>query len=78
MSVAVFQERVEKVIKSGIIAFLSTKGYILIIFMMCLGISLKFIPGVPTEFFASFYCGLGPALIIAAAQFLSRWVEAGQ
>jgi len=26
----------------------------------------------------TFYCGLGPALIIAAAQFLSRWVEAGK
>lgn len=64
--------------KKSIFAFLSTKGYILIIFMMCLGISLIFIPGVPTEFFASFYCGLGPALIIAAAQFLSRWVEAGK
>jgi hypothetical protein len=45
---------------------------------MCLGISLKFIPGVPTEFFASFYCGLGPALIAAAANFLSGCVEEGK
>lgn len=64
--------------KKSILAFLPVKGWILIIFMMCLGISLKFIPGVPTEFFASFYCGLGPALIAAAAQFLARWIEAGK
>jgi len=64
--------------KKSLLAFLPVKGWILIIFMMCLGISLKFIPGVPTEFFASFYCGLGPALIAAAAQFLSRWIEAGR
>ena len=63
--------------KKSVLAFLPVRGWILIIFMMCLGISLKFIPGVPTEFFASFYCGLGPALIAAAALFLSRWVEAG-
>ena len=59
--------------KKSILAFLPVRGWILVIFMMCLGISLKHIPGVPTEFFASFYCGLGPALIAAAAQFLSRW-----
>ena len=64
--------------KKSILAFLPGRGWILIIFMMCLGISLKFIPGVPTEFFASFYCGLGPALIAAAALFLARWVEAGE
>ncbi|MBQ8069786.1 MAG: hypothetical protein IJ202_02925 [Bacteroidales bacterium] len=64
--------------KKSVFAFLSTKGYILIIFMMCLGISLKFIPGVPTEFFASFYCGLGPALIVAAAKFFSAWIEEGK
>ena len=64
--------------KKGILAFLPVRGWILVIFMMCLGISLKHIPGIPTEFFASFYCGLGPALIAAAAQFLSRWIETGK
>lgn len=49
---------------------------ILVIFMMCLGISLKFIPGIPTEFFASFYPALGTALIVAGATFLSNWVQA--
>jgi len=62
--------------KKSIFAFLPLKGWIIIIFMMCLGISLKFIPGIPTEFFASFYCGLGPALIVAGATFLAEWLKA--
>ena len=64
--------------KKSILTFLPLRGWILILFMMCLGISLKFIPGIPKEFFASFYCCLGPALIAAAAQFFSRWIEAGK
>ena len=64
--------------KKSLLSFLPVKGWILILFMIGLGISLKFIPGVPTEFFASFYCGLGPALISAAAQFYSRWIEEGR
>ena len=63
--------------KKSLLAFLPVRGWILVIFMMCLGISLKHIPGVPTEFFASFYCGLGPALIAAGAQFLVGWIKAG-
>ncbi len=59
-------------------AFLPVKGWILVIFMICLGISLKHIPGVPTEFFASFYCGLGPALVSTAYLFLARWLQAGK
>ncbi len=62
--------------KKSLLAFLPLRGWILVIFMMCLGVSLKFIPGVPTAFFASFYCGLGPALIAAAAQFFARWTGA--
>lgn len=61
--------------KKSILAFLPLRGWILVLFMMGLGIALKHIPGVPAEFFASFYCGLGPALIAAAALFLSRWLE---
>lgn len=64
--------------KKSILAFLPVKGWILVIFMMCLGISLKHIPGVPTEFIASFYCGLGPALVSAAYLFLARWLQAGK
>lgn len=46
------------------------RGWILLIFMMGLGITLKHIPGIPTEFTASFYCGLGPMLILSAAKYL--------
>lgn len=48
------------------------RGWILIVFMSCLGIALKFIPGVPAEFTASFYSGLGPMLILAACRFIKR------
>ena len=61
----------------SILAFLPVKGWILVIFMMCLGISLKFILGIPKEFFASFYPGLGTALTVAGATFLSNWIKAG-
>jgi hypothetical protein len=48
------------------------RGWILIVFMSCLGIALKMIPGVPAEFTASFYSGLGPMLIFAACRFIKR------
>lgn len=64
--------------KKYILAFLPVKGWILVLFMMCLGISLKFIQGVPAEFFASFYPGLGTALIVAGATFLSNWSKAAE
>lgn len=64
--------------KKSILVFLPLRGWILVIFMMCLGISLKFIPGIPTEFFASFYPGLGTALIVAGATFLSHWIKEGE
>lgn len=63
--------------RKSILAFLPVKGWILVIFMMCLGISLKFIPGIPKEFFASFYPGLGTALTVAGATFLAHWIKAG-
>lgn len=48
------------------------RGWILVVCMMCLGMVLKFIPFIPAEFTASFYSGLGPALIIAAVLFIKR------
>ena len=62
--------------KKSILAFLPARGWILVVFMMCLGVSLKFIPGIPAEFFASFYPGLGIALLVAGAMFLAKWTEA--
>lgn len=46
------------------------KGWVLILFMMGLGIALKFIPNMPIQFTASFYSGLGPMLILSAVRFL--------
>jgi len=59
--------------KKSLFAFFDLHGYILIFFMMGLGISLKFIPGMPTEFFAGFYPGLGAALSIAGIRYLITW-----
>lgn len=50
--------------------FMSLRGYLLIAFMMTLGISLGLLPGMPTAFFASFYTGLGTALSYGAIRFI--------
>ena len=49
------------------------KGYLIIAFMISLGISLKYIPGIPDSFFAWFYLGLGLGLLSAGVRFLIRW-----
>lgn len=49
--------------------FMSVKGYLLIGFMMSLGIAVSLIPGMPVAFFASFYSGLGAALCYGAIRF---------
>lgn len=46
------------------------RGWILLVFMMGLGIALKHIPGVPSAFTASFYTGLGPMLLLSSGRFL--------
>ena len=48
------------------------RGWILLIFMMSLGIALKHIPGIPSAFTASFYTGLGPMLLFSAGKFMSK------
>lgn len=62
--------------KKSLFAFFDLKGYCIIIFMMCLGISLKFIPGIPVDFFACFYPGLGTALSVSGIKFFISWVKA--
>ena len=62
--------------KKSLFAFFDLKGYVLIIFMIGLGISLKYIPGMPVEFFAGFYPGLGLALSIAGIRYLVSWCQA--
>lgn len=55
----------------------SLNGYIIIAFMITLGITLKYIPGIPDTFFAWFYLGLGPGLLSAGIRFLIRWWNYG-
>ena len=62
--------------KKSLFAFFDVHGYILIFFMMGLGISLKFIPIIPIEFFAGFYPGLGVALSIAGIRYFVSWWKA--
>ena len=62
--------------KKSLFAFFDLRGYVLIIFMMGLGISLKHIPCLPVEFFAAFYPGLGTALSIAGIRYLVSWFQA--
>ncbi len=47
-----------------------TRGWILLVFMMGLGITLKYIPQIPSEFTASFYTGLGPMLLLSSLRFV--------
>ncbi len=61
--------------KKSLFAFFDAHGYIMIAFFMCLGIGLKFIPGMPVEFFAGFYPGLGTALSIAGIRYFISWCK---
>ena len=59
--------------RTSIFRTFSVKGYLIIAFMITLGITLKRIPGVPDSFIAWFYSGLGPGLLSAGIRFLLRW-----
>lgn len=62
--------------KKSIFYFFDVKGYLLMVFMMGLGIGLRSSNLLPTEFFAVFYNGLGSALSIAGIIFLKNWISA--
>ncbi|MCQ2275059.1 MAG: hypothetical protein MJZ86_09740 [Bacteroidales bacterium] len=51
--------------KAPLYKFLTLKGYLIIAFMMTLGIVLRHIGSIPNAFFAFFYTGLGSALTLA-------------
>lgn len=55
--------------------FMSPKGYVLIAFMMTLGISLGHIPGIPPAFFAAFYPALGSGLAFGAVKYLYQTIR---
>lgn len=48
------------------------RGWILIVFMMGLGIALRHIPAIPSSFIASFYTGLGPMLLLSSFRFVAN------
>lgn len=48
------------------------RAWIMIFFMMGLGITFKLIPFIPIQFTAFFYSGLGPMLIVSSFRFLQR------
>ena len=62
--------------RTSILKTFSVKGYLIIAFMITLGITLKRIPQVPDSFIAWFYCGLGPGLLSAGIRFIIRWWKA--
>ena len=70
-----YAERIEAMPepKTSIFKTFSVKGYIIIAFMITLGITLKRIPQMPDSFIAWFYCGLGPGLLSAGIRFIIRW-----
>jgi len=51
--------------KAPLYRFLTIKGYLIIAFMMTLGITLRSLGTIPDGFFAFFYSGLGIALFTA-------------
>ena len=61
--------------RTSIFKTFSVKGYLIIAFMITLGITLKRIPQVPASFIAWFYCGLGPGLLSAGIRFILRWLK---
>lgn len=50
----------------------SFRSWLLMFFMMGLGLLLKHVPDLSVAFVASFYSGLGPLLLLSAAKFALR------
>ena len=48
------------------------RGWVLILFMIGLGICLRHVSSIPTEFYATFYSGLGPMLLLSSLRFLKK------
>ncbi len=48
------------------------RGWLLMFFMMGLGLALKSVPDLSVAFVASFYSGLGPMLLLSAVKFVLR------
>lgn len=48
----------------------STKGWILLLIMVGLGMLIRVLPFVSNQFIASFYTGLGPMLLLSSIRFM--------
>lgn len=59
--------------KKSVFCFFDIKGYLMMGFMMGLGIVLRHSNLLPTFFFAFFYTGLGMALSISGIRFIIRF-----
>ena len=64
--------------RTSVLKTFSLKGYLIIAFMITLGVMLRRIPQVPGSFIAWFYCGLGSGLISAGIRFVLLWVRVGR
>ena len=62
--------------KKSVFAFFDIKGYLLMAFMMALGITLRSVNLLPVEFFAVFYTGLGTALTLSGVRFIVNYTRA--
>lgn len=58
--------------RASVLETFSPRGWILLGVMMCLGMAVRFVPGIPNGFVASFYSGLGPMLLLSSARFLRK------
>ena len=57
--------------------FFDAKGYLIMAFMMTMGIGLRSLGIAPTWFIAFFYAGLGIALALSGCCFLVRYFRDG-
>lgn len=73
-----YSDRIQTLPDNDVNAFMTfpLKGWLLLVFMMGLGMLLKYMPGVPPQFTASFYSGLGPMLLLSAMRFLMKMCRA--
>ena len=62
--------------KKSVFAFFDIKGYLLMAFMMALGITLRSVNLLPAAFFAVFYTGLGTALTLSGVRFIVNYTRA--
>jgi len=63
--------------RKSVFCVFSLQGYLLVAFMMGLGIAMSHVSGVTDAFYASFYTGLGCGLVSAGIRFFLRWMRTG-